>query len=242
MFGHFLSQFFTSTPPERYITMFILAHPLQYWPAFVWIILSAIALGIALGALSIAVQRKDFQDSTRLSHWLFISFVMVCLWLIKAQVMDNLYIHLIGASVALLILGAPLALLALACTTLITSIILHTSPWIWGMQYLLASVIPLSTVAPLHYLFKKWLPHRLFIYIFVRGFFAAAIGMMLAMLINLTLIGGMFHFISLEGNQMLWASPILLGWGEGFLSGAVVALIATYYPEWLYRHPPFTGM
>jgi uncharacterized membrane protein len=242
MFGHFLSQFFTSTPPERYITMFILAHPLQYWPAFVWIILSAIALGIALGALSIAVQRKDFQDSTRLSHWLFISFVMVCLWLIKAQVMDNLYIHLIGASVALLILGAPLALLALACTTLITSIILHTSPWIWGMQYLLASVIPLSTVALLHYLFKKWLPHRLFIYIFVRGFFAAAIGMMLAMLINLTLIGGMFHFISLEGNQMLWASPILLGWGEGFLSGAVVALIATYYPEWLYRHLPFTGM
>ncbi|MCE1177114.1 MAG: energy-coupling factor ABC transporter permease [Burkholderiales bacterium] len=222
--------------------MFILAHPLQYWPAFVWIILSAIALGIALGALSIAVQRKDFQDSTRLSHWLFISFVMVCLWLIKAQVMDNLYIHLIGANVALLILGAPLALLALACTTLITSIILHTSPWIWGMQYLLASVIPLSTVALLHYLFKKWLPHRLFIYIFVRGFFAAAIGMMLAMLINLTLIGGMFHFISLEGNQMLWASPILLGWGEGFLSGAVVALVATYYPEWLYRHSAFTGM
>ena len=167
--------------------MFILAHPLHYWPAFVWVILNAIALGIVLGAFSLAIQRKDFQDSARLNHWLFISFVMVCLWLIKAQVMDNLYIHLIGASVALLILGAPLALLALACTTLVTSIILHTSPWIWGLQYLMASVIPLSTVGLLHYLLKKWLPHRLFVYIFVRGFFAAAIGMTLAMLINLTL-------------------------------------------------------
>ena len=81
----------------------------------------------------------------------------------------------------------------------------------------------------------------LFTYLYA-AFFAAAIGMTLAMLINLTLIGGVFHFISLAGNQMLWASPLLLGWGEGFLSGAVIALIATYYPEWLYRHPSFTGM
>ena len=58
--------------------MFILAHPLHYWPAFVWVILNAIALGIVLGAFSLAIQRKDFQDSARLNHWLFISFVMVC--------------------------------------------------------------------------------------------------------------------------------------------------------------------
>ena len=222
--------------------MFTLSHPLHHWPAYVWLVTNLLSSGIILTAFSIAIQRKDFQGTVRLNHWLSISFVMVCLWLIKAQVMDNLYLHLIGASVALLILGAPLALLALACTSLVTSFILHTSPWIWGMQYLLASVIPLSTVGVLHHLFKKWLPNRLFVYIFVRGFFTAAIGMMLTMLINLTLIGGVFEFISLQGNQMLWVSPLLLGWGEGFLSGAVIALVATYYPEWLYRHPPFTGM
>ena len=222
--------------------MFILNNPLHHWPPFVWIALSVLALGVVLGARLIALRRKDFQDNTRLNHWLFISFVMVCLWLIKAQVMDNLYIHLIGASVALLLLGAPLALLAMACAALITSITLHTSPWIWGTQYLLAAVLPLCTVGLLHHILKKWLPHRLFVYIFLRGFFAAAIGMTLAMFINLILIGGVFEFISIEGNQMLWASPVLLGWGEGFLSGMAIVLVATYYPEWLYRHPPFTGM
>ena len=66
--------------------------------------------------------------------------------------------------------------------------------------------------------------------------------MMLAMLINLSLIGLVFDFIPLEGNPIVWASPILLGWGEGFLSGAAIALIATYNPDWLYRHAPFKGM
>ena len=66
--------------------------------------------------------------------------------------------------------------------------------------------------------------------------------MMIAMSINLSLIGDVLKLIPLEGNDIVWASPILLGWGEGFLSGAAIAVIATYRPEWLYRHPPFKGM
>ena len=156
--------------------------------------------------------------------------------------MDHLYFHLVGASVAFLLLGMPLALLALACTTLVTCITLQTSPWIWGMQFILAAVLPLMIIALLHHLVKRTLPHRLFVYIFIRGFFVAAIGMMLAMFINLSLIGQVFGFIPLAGNPIVWASPILLGWGEGFLSGAAIALIATYNPDWLYRHAPFKGM
>lgn len=222
--------------------MFTLADPLQYWSPLIWAVLNFIALGTIFGALSVALHRKDFQENHRLNLWLSISFILICLWLIKGQVMDHLYFHLVGASVAYLVLGMPLAILALACTTVVTSITVHTSPWIWGMQFLLAGILPLLIIAPLHRLVQRVLPHRLFVYIFVRGFFVAAIGMMLAMLVNLSLIGQVFQFIHIEGNPIIWASPILLGWGEGFLSGAAIALIATYNPEWLYRHPPFKGM
>ena len=223
-------------------SMFTLAHPLQHWSPVIWALINLIALGIIFGALSVAIHRKDFQEAHRLNLWLWISFILICLWLIKGQVMDHLYFHLVGASVAFLVLGMPLAILALACTTLVTSITVHTSPWIWGMQFLLAAVLPLMIIAVLHQVIQRVLPHRLFAYIFIRGFFVAAVGMMLAMLINLTLIGQLFKFIPIQGNSIIWASPILLGWGEGFLSGAAIALIATYNPEWLYRHPPFKGM
>ena len=222
--------------------MFTLAHPLQYWSPIIWALINFIALGIILAALSVTIHRRDFHDSTRVNLWLWLSFSLICLWLIKGQVMDHLYFHLVGASVAFLLLGMPLALLALACTTLVTCITLQTSPWIWGMQFILAAVLPLMIIALLHHLVKRTLPHRLFVYIFIRGFFVAAIGMMLAMFINLSLIGQVFGFIPLAGNPIVWASPILLGWGEGFLSGAAIALIATYNPEWLYRHAPFKGM
>ena len=221
--------------------MFTLSQPLSFISPLVWSVCTLLALGILLTAALTALRRKDFSDHTRVNHWLFISFVLCCLWLIKAQVMDNLYIHLIGASVAYLLLGAPMALLALACATLVTCITLHTSPWIWGMQYLLASVVPIITAALLHALATRIFPQRLFIYIFIRGFFVSAIAMMLAMFINLTLIN-LLGFISLVGNQVFWMSPILLGWGEGFMSGAVMAIVATYHPEWLYRHKAFTGM
>lgn len=222
--------------------MFTLADPLHFLSPLIWGIINFITLGIILGALSISVHRRDFHDSMRLNLWLGLSFFLICLWLIKGQVMDNLYFHLVGASVAYLLLGAPMALLALACTSLVTCITLGTSPWIWGLQYLLAAVLPLLIVAALHALVQRVLPHRLFVYIFLRGFFVAAIGMMIAMSINLSLIGDVLKLIPLEGNDMVWASPILLGWGEGFLSGAAIAVIATYRPEWLYRHPPFKGM
>ena len=222
--------------------MFTLAHPLLFWSPIIWGIINLLTLGVLLGAMSVAVHRRDFHDSTRLNIWLYLSFFLICLWLIKGQVMDNLYFHLVGASVAYLLLGAPLALLALACTSLVTCFTLNISPWIWGLQYLLAAVLPLLIVAGLHALVKRVLPHRLFVYIFLRGFFVAAIGMMIAMTLNLSIIGDVLKLIPIEGNDIVWASPILLGWVEGFLSGAAIAVIATYRPEWLYRHSPFKGM
>lgn len=222
--------------------MFNLTNPLLYWHPWVWLLTILVAVGVVLGAISVAVARGDFQESQRLNLWLTMTFVLICLWLIKGQVMNNFYFHLVGASVALLVLGVPLALLALACTTLIAGLTVHTSPWIWGMQYLLAGALPVAIAAILHGLVKKRLSHRLFVYIFIRGFFVAALGMMLTMMVNLMLIGHLFAFISMSGNQMAWISPILLGWGEGFLSGAAIALIVVYQPDWLYRNPPFTGI
>ncbi len=221
--------------------MFTLSQPLQFWSPLTWALFNLLALAFIAAAVWVSFVRKDFLDHVRVNHWLFISFVLCCLWLIKAQIMDNLYIHLIGASVAYLILGAPMAILALACTTLVTCITLQTSPWIWGLQFILASIVPLLCVAVLHRVAAALFPQRLFVYIFVRGFFVSAIAMMLSMFFNLALINEL-HLISLAGNQVFWASPILLGWGEGFLSGGVIAIVATYHPEWLYRHRPFTGM
>ena len=52
--------------------MFTLENPLQFLPAIVWILINLSALIILLGAVSFTVQRKDFQNSTRVNLWLWI--------------------------------------------------------------------------------------------------------------------------------------------------------------------------
>jgi uncharacterized membrane protein len=43
------------------------------------------------------------------------------------------------------------------------------------------------------------------------------------------------------GNEVFWISPVLLGWGEGLLSGMAVALIAAYKPHWWFEDPKLTN-
>lgn len=220
--------------------MFTLTNPQAYLPIYIWIIGTVFTAFTLIFSIRAAQIHQAFKEPFRIHLWLYISFSLCTLWLIKAQIMNHLYIHLVGANLALLVLGAPLALLALAVSTALSSFSLHSSPLVWGSQFLLAGALPIFISMGLNYLAQVMLPRRLFVFIFIQGFGISTLSMSLTMFINLTILNQL-QLISLVGNDIFWMSPILLGWGEGFLTGTVIAMVATYRPDWLYKNTQFKG-
>ena len=88
--------------------------------------------------------------------------------------------HLLGVSLGCLMLGAP-AVLWLAALFMLPHLWLAAGQGglaAWPLDVLFA-VLPAAAVAEtLKYAVRRFLPPNLFLYIFINGFFAAALGML----------------------------------------------------------------
>ncbi|GHA65490.1 hypothetical protein GCM10009007_02600 [Formosimonas limnophila] len=203
-----------------------------------WSINAVIFAGLVIIAL-LPSTRASIKDHLRQNLWLGLTLMLCLIWLIKAQALDYLYLHLIGASIAYLLLGARLTLLALGVVLVVTNLTRHESIIVWGVQYALVVALPIFCAALLHYLVNLYLPKRLFVFIIVRGFFVAALGMAVTVWINLLVLQYLDLAARIENNDFLLLIPILLAWGEGLLSGMATALIAVYRPHWWYQPQVF---
>lgn len=134
-----------------------------------------------------------------------------------------------GTCLLVLLLGWPLAMLALLPVALITTAMSHIG-WLEGLSRLTwLGVVPGTLVMLIGGAIRRWMPHHLFVYILGRGFFA-------------TVVAG-----SLAGALALWANglpagtgaeELLIGrwlsaWGDAFLTGMFVAIFVAFHPEWL---------
>lgn len=226
--------------------MFTFTHPFSLLsPTMWWSINICLSFLLLLFALSPRTRRafsNPEHDHTRQNLWLSLTIGLSVIWLMRAELMDVFYLHFIGASLAYLLLGVPLAGLALAVVLVFTGLTRHIPVEIWGAQYVLSGLLPLLLAYGLHRLIARFLPKRLFAFIFVHGFFVTALSMMLTVFVNFLALQ-YFSVISLNvGNEVYWISPILLGWGEAFLTGMIIALIAVYRPYWLHREAHFTDV
>ena len=221
--------------------MFNLPSPLDFFSAQTWIIINVLVIVLLMTTAITSRARQAARQPLRQNLWLALTFILTLLWLTRAHVLDLLYLHLIGASLAYLLLGAPLALLALALILLVTNITLGNSLYQFGLQYLLVGLLPIINAQILHIIARRIFPRRLFTFIFIQGFFVATLGMIITATLNLFVLQQL-HIITLNlGNEVFWISPVLLGWGEGLLSGMAVALIAAYKPHWLFEDPQLTN-
>lgn len=134
-----------------------------------------------------------------------------------------------GTCLLVLLLGWPLAMLALVPVALITTLMSHLD-WLEGLSRLTwLGVVPGTLVMLLGGAIRRWMPHHLFVYILGRGFFASvaagsAAGV-LAMWANGVPLG--------TGAEELLVGRWLAAWGDAFLTGMFVAIFVAFRPEWL---------
>lgn len=134
-----------------------------------------------------------------------------------------------GTCLLVLLLGWPLAMLALLPVALITTLMGHLDVLEGLSRLTWLGVVPGTLVMLLGGAIRRWMPHHLFVYILGRGFFASVAAGSLAGLLAMWANG----VPSGTGTEELLVGRWLAAWGDAFLTGMFVAIFVAFRPEWL---------
>ena len=206
------------------------------WFPSTWLLLADVILALLLFSCA----KPAWQALNTQKRSVGIGLVMLAvLWSLRAGLdegeLAGINFHLLGISLVTLMLSAPLALWLSSLLVIFYTLTLQDAS---GLQVsalnILAAILPAIVVChALRVACQKKLPHNMFIYIFVNGFAAAALGMILTgiVIIALLQLAGVYH------TDVLWSSvfPLffLLSFGEAFLTGLLTAVFVALAPHLL---------
>ncbi|BBN81379.1 hypothetical protein PA25_13640 [Pseudoalteromonas sp. A25] len=196
-----------------------------------WLTLTAAALFVA--TLNKQTYTALLCRPARQTGLFACSLCIALLWQIKAGILENLNIHILGITAVTLVMGWRLACLS----ALLASILLvNFSDLTVGQlpEFLtFTAFLPIYLSYSIYLLCYKFLPRHFFIYIFVCAFLCA--GFVGAAKILLSsgyfYLSGMYDLATLKANYMFYA--VIMWFPEAMLNGMAITLLITYRPHWV---------
>jgi uncharacterized membrane protein len=195
---------------------------------------AAWALWLPLFALAIwRAHWKSLQTGMRIHVWLGMIVLLVLIWSMKAGVKPGLELHLTGVMLFTLVFEAPLAFVGLNLVLLGVTL---NGALAWpgfALNALMTVGVGVAIAHLIHRSVDALCPRHFFIFIFLKGFFGAAlavigIGLAACLLHSAT---GIYAWDYLHGEYLPYY--LLLGFSEAWLSGMVLTLMAVYHPDWV---------
>lgn len=167
-------------------------------------------------------------------HQLFgLAVALAVLWSMNAGVMPGLNLHLLGAMAATLALGPQFAIVALGLA--LTAITLNGAldGAAWAINFLIMVVAPVCFAHRFRCVAERLLPAHFFVFVFVVAFFGSGATVLVEGLIaaGALVVAGAYPVAFLASEYLPYF--ILLGFAEAWISGAVIALLVVYKPEWV---------
>ncbi|MFD2179345.1 energy-coupling factor ABC transporter permease [Veronia pacifica] len=161
------------------------------------------------------------------------SVLLFFLWGMKAGIREGLDIHFLGLVVLTLSHGARTAVWICAAV-LLSMLLLGMVPLQEaGLFSLTHMVIPIFFSYLIFLLSYHLLPHHLFVYIFVAGFFNAG----LTLILHQCLVAGWYWLADIHTWKSIWHDylrlSLLMWFPEALLSGMAITLMTIYRPQWL---------
>lgn len=198
--------------------------------------LSELELVFAALTLSLAVWFRPWRmlNGPLLSPFLAGVVLLPWFWMLPQMLPSTLHaggvaVQLSGASLLTLMLGWPLAVLALSVVAAATWLAGHMVFDAWLAQWVWMGLVPAGVTVLVGAMLRRWLPSQVFVYILGRGFLGTAVGMFGA--------GGLYelaHHLTggVTADEALVARW-LMAWGDAVLTGMMVAIFVAFKPEWL---------
>ena len=191
------------------------------------------AVAWLLAALVLAGQARALWRHLRaagpqaLRVLLAVTVALVALRWFNTAPLQGVMLHLAGASIATLLVGAGPACWVMAAASL-SGVLLGAAWHGWAADFLVAGALPVAVTALLSRAVRRWLPHNIFVYVMGNAFFAALAAMAASVLAKAAVTAWLG---SRSAAAYLVATP-LLGFAEAFLTGTLMAVIVVYRPQW----------
>lgn len=174
-----------------------------------------------------------FTDSRR-QHLVFGTvFALFLLWMVRRDFDTGVSYHFIGMTAVTLLLDWPLAIIG-GLVAQAALVMLGRQDFIaMGVNGALFILLPVLVTECCAIAVERAQPRNLFVYIFVSGFFAAALSALLCLVLALTVlwydeIFALPYWLE-DFIGYLW----LIIFPEAFINGMVVSALVVFCPEWL---------
>lgn len=193
--------------------------------------LTGLELLFALVSLAVALWLRPWRmlQGALLTPALAAVVLLPGLWLLPQALPQGLAIQFSGASLLVLMLGWPLAVLALSLVALAVWGIGPTdteavlSQWVW------IGLVPASLALGIGVLLRRWLPPNPFIYTLGRGFLGTAV----AVFASGALMELLHRLAGAPALEQALVARWLMAWGDAFLTGMFAAICVAFAPQWL---------
>jgi uncharacterized membrane protein len=191
---------------------------------------------VLAAVLLVAVRRAPWhrlREGNFIHVYLGASVGLLLLWTLKAGVDPGLSFHLLGATLFALMFGWELAVIAIAAVTFGIALNMGHGWSALAVNALVEGVVPALVTYVLLRLSQRWLPMHLFVYIFVNGFFGAALAVLASSLAATGILAAAHAYpLSHLSSGYLAFVPLLM-FSEAWLTGMLVALLVCYRPDWI---------
>jgi len=207
------------------LTDSLLPADLLFFAWFVWLLVGIQALR--------AAPWRAFLASSKLQHvFLGASIALFLMWIFEVGVRPALGFHFLCVTVYTLMFGWSLGVIG--ASLIMTGVTVLSGDWAaLAMNTLLLGVLPVSISYGVYRLVYRYLPHHLFIYIFLCAFFNAmlAAGAAVLALATLLVLTETYAFTRLSHDYLPYL-PLYL-FPEGLLNGMTTMALIGLRPDWL---------
>lgn len=197
-----------------------------------WLLLFWALFFVAIIAALVSADWAQLSVERPLQHSLFAGvLLLVLVWQIRAGLSPGLTIHILGLTVMTLMLGWAFAILAGAVALIFMVVLGRESLDMLGVNGLVTVVIPCLV----SYWIVRWERARgfkiFFAYLFVCGFFGAAISVLAAGLsmVGLLWVSGVYSWELLVHEYVRYLPFIMLP--EAFVNGMIVSGLMVFHPQ-----------
>ena len=151
------------------------------------------------------------------------------LWALPSLHNMPLQLHWSGAPLVTLMLGWPLAVLALMGVGIITTLISNTSVDTAAALIVWQGLLPATFVLLLGAALRRWVSHHPFVYVLGRGFLGSVLCIFAASL----LAQWTGHELPNVSSGLSLIAFWLMAWGDAFVTGMLCAIFVAFKPHWL---------
>lgn len=187
------------------------------------------ALALLTWALALGLRPWRMLTGRLITPWLASVVLLPLVWLVPQRLPNGLAVQFSGACLLVLMLGWPLAVLALGVVGLLV--------WLLGQQGLAealsqtvwAGLAPATLALLLGAALRRWLPPNPFVYVLGRGFLGTAACVFVAGAAHELL----YRPVPQVGLEQALVAHWLMAWGDAFLTGMLAAIFVAFAPQWL---------